>query len=288
MMKRTRRCFTTRLARQILIYLIAGILAAFFLVPLYTMVCASFKSDTEIYSPKFFPAAPTLKNYRTLLLSREFIRTRFDFKSCLMSSFIISSLTVLVGGLVCILGGYSLAKYRFVGRTYIFWIILGSVTIPDTVLIIPIFVLMNQLGLYDTYWALILPYSVSIFGIFLVRQYVVAAVPDELLDAGRIDGCSEMGVLWRIALPIMRPGVAVLALLLWLDSWIVYLWPLIMLSDYHKFPLPLGLASLYGNRNFFEYGVLMAGTTFSILPLLIVFILMQKHFVSGLTEGALK
>jgi len=193
-----------------------------------------------------------------------------------------------LGICLCSIAGYAFAKYDFKGKNLIFWMILGTVAIPQFVTIIPIFVIMVRSKLIDTYGALILPFSVNAFGMFLMRQYIAGAVPDALLDAARIDGCSEIGLLFRVVFPVVKPGLAILAIFLWLDSWSSYFWPLIMLKSQNRFTVPLGLATLYANPWNIRYELLMVGAFLSTLPMILVFVFMQENFVSGLTKGALK
>ena len=153
-------------------------------------------------------------------------------------------------------------------------------------LLVPLFALMDDLNWFDTFRAIIVPFSASAFGIFLLRQYT-QSVPDDLIDAARIDGCGEFGIYWRIILPMVKPALGTLTIFTFMASWNNFLWPLIILRSDEKYTLPLGLANLVGVYSQ-DYGMLMAGTLLSTLPIIILFIAMQREFVSGITLGAVK
>jgi multiple sugar transport system permease protein len=184
------------------------------------------------------------------------------------------------------MAGYAFAKRRFPGRTVFFWIILSTLMIPDHVTLVPKYLVARQVGLLDSIWALILPGTANVFGIFLMRQYI-QTLPSELIDAGRIDGASELGVFWRIILPLCKPALAALAIFTFVRQWNDFLWPLIVLQRSANFTLPVGVASLQGEFGT-DYGVIFAGAALAALPMIIFFLVFQRYFLEGVRMGAVK
>jgi ABC-type glycerol-3-phosphate transport system permease component len=259
------------------------VLAIVVLIPFYWMFVNSLKTQGDFYSAasSLFPTNPTLSNYKELLVDT-FYGLWFG------NSFIVSTLSVLLGLFICSASGFAFAAYDFKFRTVIFWAVIGSVAIPEIVTIIPVFNIMVKLGLIDTYAALVLPFAVSMFGIFLIKQFVESSFPKEILESARIDGLSEYGIFIRIVLPLIRPGIAVLAIFLWMNSWSSYFWPLIMIRSQEMMTLPLGLATLYANPWDLKYGVLMAGNALATIPIILLYLMAQRQFIEGLTGGAVK
>jgi len=273
---------TQRIVRSV-VYAFLIFWAIIFVTPYFWLFTLSLRSVQDFFSPSLMiiPKHPSITSYISLFKTTGFL-------SWMKSSTIISISTVAIGVFICSVGGYVFAKYRFVGRNLIFWILLSSLAVPEIILLVPLYVFMHQVALIDTYWSLILPYSVNIFGVFLMRQYVKSALPDELLDAARIDGCSEIGIFFRVSVPIIKPGLAVLALYLWLNSWSQFIWPLVMLASPEKLTFTVGLSNLFTNDYQPLYNVVMAGSLLSTLPLILVFVVMQEQFVSGLIKGSIK
>ena len=203
-----------------------------------------------------------------------------------INSVFIATASTLLTLFFCSLGGYAFAKYEFKGKAVLFGILLASMMIPFQVLLVPLFGLMSDIGWLNSYKAIIIPFSVGAFGIFLMRQFIVT-IPSELIDAARIDGCSEFGIYYRIVLPIIKPALGALTIYSFLSSWNGYLWPLIVLRDEAKYTLPIGLANLIGIYRQ-DYGMLMAGTFLSLLPIIILFLAMQREFIQGITLGSVK
>ncbi len=272
------------------------------LIPLAWMVVSSLKPGSEIFSPPhsviaahragreypgvfvvlhdlLTPDEPTLENYRRLFAELPFARFY-------VNSVFVASAQTLLTLFFCSLGGYAFAKFAFPGRSLLFTIVLGSMMIPFHVLLVPLFELMHRLHWFDTFRAIIIPFSASAFGIFLMRQYSLG-IPNDLLDAARIDGASEFGIYWRVVLPLVKPALGALTIFVFMGSWNNFLWPLIVLHSDEKYTLPLGLANLVGVYSQ-EYGMLMAGTLLSTLPVILLFVAMQREFVSGITLGAVK
>ncbi len=203
-----------------------------------------------------------------------------------INSVFIATASTLLTLFFCSLGGYAFAKYQFRGQKILFGILLASMMVPFQVLLVPLFGLMYDIGWLNSYKAIIIPFSVGAFGVFLMRQFIVT-IPSELLDAARIDGCSEFGIYYRIVLPIIKPALGALTIYSFLGSWNGYLWPLIILRDEAKYTLPIGLANLVGIYRQ-DYGMLMAGTLLSLMPIVILFLAMQREFVQGITLGGVK
>lgn len=270
---------------SVLLHGALAIFALISLVPMVWVVCAAFKQQQDVFSSLFLPWSDlsrlTFDNFRTLFTRIPF--ARWLFNSC----FIAATQTVLVVTLSS-LGGFALAKYRFRGKRGLMLIMLGTMLLPSQVLLPSLYELIYHLGWMNSYAAILVPSSVSVFGMFLFRQAMLA-IPDELLHAGRVDGCSELRLWWEIALPIVRPMVGAFTLLSFISSWNSFLWPQIVLQDMQKYTLPIGLSNMMGLPGFdTQYGALMAGTLLSVLPVMLLFFVLQKDFIAGLTSGALR
>ena len=218
-------------------------------------------------------------NYRNLW-------KKVPYNRYFVNSVFIATASTLLTLFFCSLGGYAFAKYQFRGQKILFGILLASMMVPFQVLLVPLFGLMYDIGWLNSYKAIVIPFSVGAFGVFLMRQFIVT-IPSELLDAARIDGCSEFGIYYRIVLPIIKPALGALTIYSFLGSWNGYLWPLIILRDEAKYTLPIGLANLVGIYRQ-DYGMLMAGTLLSLMPIVILFLAMQREFVQGITLGGVK
>jgi multiple sugar transport system permease protein len=261
------------------------VLATVSVIPFIWVICATFKTQQDLFAYAFLPwdglDRLTLANYEKLFTLRPF--GRWVLNSIILSC----GQTVLVVTLSS-LGGFALAKYRFRGKKALMLVMLGTMLLPAQVLLPGSYELMYHLDWLNTYRAILIPGAVSVFGMFLYRQAMVG-VPDELLQAGRVDGCSELRLWWDVALPIVRPMTGAFTLLTFLGSWNNYLWPQIVLMDQRLYTLPIGLANMIGLPEFeTQYGVLMAGTLLSILPVVILFFIMQRDFIAGLASGAVK
>jgi ABC-type glycerol-3-phosphate transport system permease component len=270
---------------MILVHVMLVGLAALSVTPFVWLICASFKQQKDIFSSAFLPwhdlGALTIENFGKLFDAIPFDRWLFN------SLFLASMQTVLVVTLSS-LGGFALAKYSFRGKRPLMLLMLATMLLPSQVLLPSGYELMYHLGWTNSYAAILVPGAVSVFGMFLFRQAMMA-VPDELLHAGRVDGCSELRLWWEVALPIVRPMVGAFTLLAFLGNWNSYLWPQIILQDEAKYTLPIGLANMIGLPQFeTQYGVLMAGTLLSILPVVVLFFVLQKDFIAGLASGAIK
>ena len=263
------------------IYVILTIACFVTLVPIVWLVAATTKRPDEMFAPEypFFSAHPTLQNYVDLFDKVPFLRY-------FMNSVFITCATVMVQLFFSSLGGFALAKYEFPGKKLIVGIMVATMLIPGTITLAPSYELYFRLGLVDTYTGLILPGAVSVFGMFLFRQ-AIQAVPDELIHAARIDGCTEFGIYWNVVMPVVRPMIGAFCLMTFMGTWNSFLWPQILLHSDERFTLPIALSQMIGLYNN-EYGMLMAGTLLSVLPVVVLFFALQKEFVAGLTTGAVK
>jgi ABC-type glycerol-3-phosphate transport system permease component len=260
-------------------------LAFLALVPFIWLICACFKQQRDIFGCAFLPwghlADLTVVNFRVLFAREPVSRWLFNslFLSCTQTVLVVVSSS---------LGGFALAKYRFAGRRLLMGLMLATMLMPGVVLIPSSWLLMYKLGWLNSYAAILVPGAVSSFGTFLFMQ-AMKAVPDELLQAARVDGCSEARLWWEVALPIVRPMIAAFTLLTFIGAWNSYLWPSIVLQDESLHTLPIGLATMVGLPGFdTEYGVLMAGTLLAVLPVMVLFFVLQRDFISGLASGAVK
>lgn len=184
------------------------------------------------------------------------------------------------------MAGYVLAKKKFPGRNLIFYAIVGTMMIPGQVTLVPLFMMVKNLGIMDTHWALIFPDLSMVFGVFLMRQFMYS-IPDELLEAAKIDGASEWKTFWKVVLPLARPGLAALGIFTFMNVWNSFLWPIIVLNDANLYTLPVGLKSLQ-DANLASFKLLMSGAAIAAIPMIIVFMMFQRHFVKGLTLGGVK
>ena len=267
--------------RRILLYvaLVAG--AVLSLIPLLWMVSASLMptGEASTYPPRLFPHTVTFEHYRVLF-------TRLTVGRSLLNSTIIA---VAITGLSLFINGaagYAFAKIRFRGRNRTFYLLTLGLLIPTQVAMLPLFLMMKEMHLVNTYWGVIIPGLASIFGIFLVRQYALS-IPDDLLDAARMDGASELRIFWSVVLPVIRPILATLSIWAFLAAWNDFLWPLVVLSDSRRYTLPVALAGLVG-EHVQDTELMMAGAVVTVIPVLIVFLALQRYYIRGVTAGSVK
>ena len=251
------------------------------LVPLLWMLSASFMATGEASSfpPALVPHHPTLDHYRDLF-------GRLALGRYALNSALIASITTVAALAINASAGYAFAKLRFRGRDRTFRVLAAGLAIPVQVAMLPLFLLVKSLGLVNNYGGVIVPGLASIFGIFLVRQYALS-IPDDLLDAARIDGASEFRVFRSIVLPTIKPVLATLALWTFLATWNDFMWPLIVLSDDRKYTLPVALAGLVGEHAQ-DVELMMAGAVITVLPVLTLFLFLQRYYVEGVAEGSVK
>lgn len=263
-------------------YLALILVSALMVFPFVWMVVSSLKPFNEIFAgTSFFPQNPTLNNYAALF-------SQNDALLKVWNSFYIATARTLLSVFLCALGGYAFAKFRFPGRGALFAVMLASITIPFAILLVPLFVMMrNVFGWIDTPWPLIIPFAANAFGIFFMRQYMLS-VSDDMLDAARIDGASEFGIFWRIVVPTTIPGLASLSIIFFMQSWNDFLWPTAVLRSESIQTVPLMLNSLQGPAGRTAFDVLMAGSVVSLVPMLVIFLFLQRYLVAGITAGSVK
>ena len=251
------------------------------LLPMLWMLSASLMPAGEATStpPRLLPSRVTAEHYQALF-------TRLNLGRYLLNSAIVAFTVTGVSLFVNSMAGYAFAKLRFRGRDRLFRALTLGLVIPVQVAMLPLFLLMKQLGMINTYWGVIIPGLASIFGIFLVRQYALS-IPDDLLDAARIDGAGEFRVYRSIVLPAIRPILATLAIWTFLATWNDFMWPLIVLSDESRFTLPVALANLSG-EHVQDTELMMAGSVLTVLPVLLVFLFLQRFYIAGITAGSVK
>ena len=258
------------------------LLALMMLLPLIWLLSTSLKGPTEnIFAspPSLLPSQPSLQAYQRLFAANPMV-------TYLLNSIIVSSLAVLANLLFCSLAAYPLARLRFAGRGLVLALVVATILIPFQVVMIPLYLLMVQIGLRNSLWALILPQAATAFGIFLLRQSFLA-VPVELEEAARIDGCSPLGEWWNIMLPAAKADLITLAMFVFIGTWGDFLWPLIIIDDPSLYTLPLGLQQLSSSFSL-DWRLVAAGAMVSILPVLLVFILLQRYILPSATANAVK
>ena len=256
------------------------LLAIFFIFPLYWIITGSFKDAVAINSrvPVWFPTSPTLENYVKLFTKPA-------------GRWLLNTVIMAVGALVltCFtasLAGYALAKKRFYGRALIFTLIVCAMALPKQVIVIPLLQEMNTLKLSDTLLAVIFPTVGWPFGVFLMKQFS-ENIPNEILEAARVDGSGELRTFFNVVLPIIKPGIGALAIFTFVNSWNDYFLQLIMLTSEKNYTISLGIATMQGEMSS-DFGLIMAGASLAAIPIVAVFLLFQKYFTRGITMGAVK
>src|SRR3954451_17020538 len=250
--------------------------------PFLWMVLSSFKSQSELVRvpPTWLPETWTISNYDRLFTQLNFPRYFFN------SPFVAGSV-VLANIVFCSMVGYALAKLNFVGKRLIMLLVLATLMVPGSVTVIPLFVLMSKVGLVNSYWAVILPFAVGPFGVFLMRQFMLG-IPNDLLEAARVDGASELRIFWKVVVPLSWPGMAALGIITFLGSWNNFLWPLIVLTDEHMYTLPVALGTFAIGQHQADYGLLMAGAAALVIPIVAVFLLLQRQFTESVANTGIK
>lgn len=268
--------------RLLLFYLLLSLLALAMLFPLLWLLSTALKSPQENlfqFPPQWLPEQPTFENFVRVWNSQPFGRY-------LLNSTAIAVFTVIFNLLFCSLAAYPLARLQFRGRQLIFSSIVATIAIPFQIVMIPLYILTVQLGLRNTYLGVMFPYLAGAFGIFLLRQ-AFAGVPKELEEAARMDGCSELGIWAWVMLPAVRPALVTLAIFTFIGSWGDFLWPLLVLDRPEQYTLPLGVAKLAGTFSL-DWRLVAAGSILSIVPVLVVFVLLQRYIVSANTSSGIK
>lgn len=280
--QRTKKLQKTRKPGNWLVYLLLTLGLIFVIAPFIWMILGSFKTNAELAQipPTWWPQAPTLQNYVNLF-------SKLDFPLYFANSVIIAVFVTGFNLLFCSMLGYALAKLRFKGRSFLFGLVLVTLMVPGSVTMIPLFVIMSKLHLVNSLAAVILPEAAGAFGVFLMRQFMFS-IPDELLEAGRMDGASELFLYWRVVMPLCTPALATLTILTFLSSWNDFLWPLVVLTSDQKYNLPVALATFAVGQHASDNGLLMAGAVVIVAPVIVVFLLLQRYFTQGIAMTGLK
>lgn len=258
--------------------------AVFMFAPFLWMISTALQPGRNAFAlpPNWLPLEFTTENYSRVLRASDVPFHLFTLNSLIVAG------TVTIGQLITSsMGGFAFARLRFPGRNLIFIVLLAGLMVPIQVTIIPIYIIMQKLGLVDSLWALILPWVTNVFGIFMMRQFFVT-VPHELLEAAKIDGASTWRTFYQIALPLSKPMLVALAIVTFTNTWNNYFLPLIFINSWEKMTLPLGIQSLsnvYGGGN---VGAIMAGVSVAVIPVLIFFLLAQRQIIEGMMAGSIK
>lgn len=264
-------------------YLILTLIGMTMVIPFLWMISTSFKDATEIYRPNFFPQNPTAENYDQVIFNTRLPRWY-------LNSLVVAVMSTISVAFFDSLAGFVFAKYQFPGKRVIFLLFLSSLMIPTEMLIIPWFIMSVKPIIgpswVDTYWGIAFPGVITATGVFLMRQFM-QSVPDELLDAARIDGVSEFGLFWRIVIPLSLPAIGALCIFNFLGNWNAFIWPLIITSDLDMMTLPVGL-QFFSSENGSDWHLIMTGASLSVVPLLIIVIVFQRYIIEGITLTGLK
>jgi multiple sugar transport system permease protein len=276
--------------RRLLMYSVLSILAVIILIPFAYLFSASIKTNSDFFSSLFLPTGKglfgvawtrlTLGNYTRLF-------TKFEFGRYTLNSFFFASVISVLATLSSAMGGFALAKYHFRGRRALTDLVLAAIVIPPALLLAPTYQMLYHLGLLDTVFGFILPAIAPAFGVYLFRQAMISGVPTELIEAARIEGCGDVRIFFSIGIPLVRPMIGAFLLITFLATWNNFIGPQIVLQTPERFPLAVAIAQMKGTYSQ-DYGLLMAGTVVSVLPVLMLFLLLQREFIAGLTSGAVK
>lgn len=270
-----------QIALKIPIELVLAILVFLVLIPVMWMILSTFKQEREIISwpPTFIPESFTLQNFAD-------VQDRINIVQYINNSVIYAGATTALAVIVNCMAGYAYAFYDFKGKNVMFLMTLATMMVPFQVIMVPLFLVVNKLGMYDSYWGLIIP-RVAVAGSIFMMRAAFSGVPKEMAEAARIDGLLEYGIFWRIMMPQVKPAVITLIILSVNGSWNDLLWPMIVTSSTKMRTLANGLALFIG-QNTIEYGAAFAGALISLLPMLVLYLFGQKYFVEGMSSGGLK
>lgn len=267
---------------RIVTYALLILITLLMVGPFLWLLTTALKSGSENifqYPPKFIPEHPTLSNFSKVMEA-------FPFWRYLFNSVVVSVFTVLLNIIFCSLAAYPLARMKFRGKNLVFILIISTMMIPFQLLMIPIYILSLELGLKNTYAGLILPHATTAFGIFLMRQAFLT-IPYELDESARMDGANSFHIWWRILMPLVKPSLVTLSIFTFMMAWGDFLWPLIITDDQSMYTLPLGVNALAGNFSS-NWRLIAAGSVISVIPIITIFAILQRHFIAGAMKGAVK
>ena len=266
--------------KHIMSFMVLCLFTVIFIFPFYWIITGAFKDQGAAIAmpPQWFPAEPTMQNWLSL--------TKQPLARWTFNSFFIAISTTFLVCLTSALAGYVLAKKRFPGRKIAFWLLIVAMALPKQVIMVPLFNILTSLNWIDTYKSLILPAVGWPFGIFLMKQFS-ETIPTELIEAAKIDGCSELSIFKNIVIPIVKPGIAALGIFTFISSWNDYFMQLILIRSKTMQTLPLGIATMQLEFAT-DYGLMMAGAALASIPMIIIFLMFQKSFTQGITIGAVK
>jgi multiple sugar transport system permease protein len=271
----------SRFLRSLLLNAAVAIVGLLVVAPLAWMVSAAFmpRGTAQTFPPPLLPEQPTLENFRELF-------TRLRLGRYFFNSVIVSLTITACAVLLNSMAGYAFAKLRFRGRAALLQLLLAGLIVPLQVGMLPLFLLLKQFGLINTYWAVIIPSMAGIYGVFMVRQYALS-IPDSLLDAARIDGAGEFRLFFSVVLPVLRPVLATLAVFTFLSAWNDFMWPLVVLTGNDRYTLPVAVAIL-SSEHVQDAELMMAGSLVTLLPVLVVFAILQRQLIGGIMMGGVK
>jgi len=278
--------------RKIIGFGIGGFLILFallYLLPYLWMVGMSLKPDSEIYSPTILPTNPTLEQYQRLFYGYQYgdMTLKINFPAYFRNTVLITVISLALVLFTDALAAYGFAKFRFRGKTPLFWLMIATMLLPIYATLIPSFWLFSKLNLINTYQALILPGVVDAYGIFLLKQYM-ETIPNEILDAAKVDGAGAFRRFWQVVVPLSRPAIGTLAVFRFLFVWNDYLWPLVVIRKEEMYTLTLGIANMQMRQGMVVWGSQMAASVLATIPIILLVLLMQRQFLRGLTTGAFK
>jgi len=267
--------------KKIFLYIFLGITSVVTLIPFIWMLSASFMTDgaASVFPPKFLPDEVVLVQFKTLF-------TRLNIAKNFFNSFFLSVVVTFISLFFNSMAGYAFAKYRFKGKTKLFNLLLINMIVPSQITMLPLFLMLKSVGLINTYMAIIVTGMASIFGIFLIRQHCLA-IPDSLIEAARMDGASDFQIYRKIILPLAMPILVTLGIFTFLGTWNDFLWPLIALTDESMYTLPVALSNLMLEHTR-DPELMMAGSVLTIIPVIIVFLALQRYYIKGIMMGSVK
>ncbi len=270
---------TKRQIQNLIRHILLFIFGVAMLFPFLWMIATSMKTGSEVYTLSLFPKNPSLKNYVRLFESGNF---PFWFLNSMYVGLVVTLSVLFFDSLV----GYTLCKFNFKGKKLIFVLILSTMMIPTEMLVIPWYIMSTKVGWLDTYWGIIFPGLMSGFGTFLMKSFF-EGVPNDLLDAGRIDGLGEFRIWYKIAMPLVRPALSALAIFTFIGNWNAFLWPLIIVNQIHRYTLPVGLSFFNGEFQT-KWEMVMTGASVATIPVFIVFLIFQRQIVQGIALTGVK